>query len=133
MAEIDNYALTAGAASANSAPIDVAGVAHAWIEITTTVAAATLQGTILIGGGITDPGGGTLPAIIVATEATPVVTGAAFVAATGVLTFNNPAIGTYRQLIRISNPPKLLQLIYTYTSGGGAMSVRARVWGWKQS
>lgn len=103
------------------------------LSIVATVSAATLQATIGLTGtndearaadGVT-----TLPAVIGALIS--VVPGTVtYSTTTGLLTFNNLGIGTQEIVINYANFPRWARPVYTFTSGGGTVSISASIGAW---
>jgi hypothetical protein len=136
MSTIGRAVLAAGAASAVGDVIECSGIAHIQLFMKVTVTAATLQGVVAFGA--TPDGTGDLstsaaaPEILLANNVTAVTTLPATFTQNATLaswTLNNPAIGTTLFAVRITNPPQYVVPRFTYTSGGGTVSVQVFAYG----
>lgn len=111
--------------------IRVAGCDEASVSVSVTVTAATLQGTLIIGGTNDDTrawdGAGVLPALTSGTNSV-LPTGITYSA--GVFTLNNPSIGTSEFVVTFASFPKYIRPSWVFTSGGGTVSVSATVAAW---
>ena len=102
------------------------------IAVVATVSAATLQATLALTG-TNDDGrafdtSAVLPALtsgalITAVPGTVTFTG-------GLLTFNNLGIGTQEIILDYTGFTKWVRPVWTFTSGGGAVSVQATLAAW---
>jgi hypothetical protein len=98
--------------------------------ITLTVSAATLQGTLKV------HGTNNFPQLPVATEPllvsgvllTPV--DATMAHAAGVITVNNPGIGTHEIIMAWPQLPQWVLWEWTFTGGGGTVALAVRTAGW---
>lgn len=132
MAELNTYALVAASADASSVILDSSRIDNLFYQVTVSVTAATLAGTLTFGNGLAvSPGGGLPPATgITVVGALPAnVTGPV----AGVFTFANPGIGTYDILLKLGEPMPLSQVVYDFTSGGGTVSLVVRAYGWRHA
>lgn len=136
MSSIGRVVLAAGAASAVGDVIECSGIAHLQLFMKVTASAATLQGAISLGA--TPDGSGDLstlaaaPGILLASNVTRVTTLPATFTEDATLAswaLNNPAIGSTLFAVRLTNPPQYVVPRYTYTSGGGTVSVQVFAYG----
>lgn len=109
------------------------GADECTMGVVVTVTAATLQATLALTGTDDDSRafdtGAILPALTSGTLIS-VVPGTVTLAGTGLLTFNNLGIGTQEVLITYSALTKWVRPVWTFTSGGGSVSVNATVAAW---
>lgn len=108
-----------------------------YCEFVVDVTAATLQGSFAFRPRIAEPNGVTpnplgFGAGLAMVAITPVPTGLS-IAASGAMTINNPNIGRSRLILRIIRPPRVIDPVYTYTSGGGTVNFALLSWGWSQA
>lgn len=136
MSSISRVVLAAGAASAVGDVIECSGIAHLQLAVKVTVSAATLQGTLVFA--TTPDGSGDLstaaaaPPILLASNVVDVTAKPGTITAGGAdatYTFNNVGIGSTIFAIRLTNPPQYVVPRYTYTSGGGTVSVQVFAYG----
>ncbi len=131
MAEIlDPYLINAPTgATATSRLIDCSGMGSIIFESIVQASAATLQGNIQFRGGCE-----------VAVSYFPLVTGVQiggpnempFAPSTGTISLVNVNTGGQRTMVRFLSPPKFMQVIYTFTSGGGSpLVVRVVAYGFQ--
>lgn len=123
--------LAAGAADANSPWRELTGFSSYSWTIRLTVTAATLQGTIKIHGTNNAPPDTTIanePLLVNGTLLSPA--DAAMAHAAGVITINNPSIGTHTIVLTFPAFPQFVMAEWDYTTGGGTVDLQVRTSGW---
>jgi len=130
---VSEVALIAASGTQIGRPIRVAGCDELSVSLVVSVTANTLQATFALGGSNDDVRaadyGATLPALTTGTTST-LLTGVTYSGTTGLVTFNNPAIGTYEVVITYSAFPRTVRPLWTFTSGGGTVSAAATICAW---
>lgn len=116
-------------------PIRVAGCDRLSVSFTVSVTAATLQGSLSLGGSGDDTRaqdyGAALPALTSGTNSA-LPTGITYSGTTGLFTLNNPSIGTSEFVITYTAGtfPRFVRPLYTFVSGGGTVAVSCTVAAW---
>jgi hypothetical protein len=104
------------------------------LSVVATVTAATLQATLGLTGTNDDARafdtGAVLPALTSAALISVVPGTVTFSTTTGLLTFNNLGIGTQEIVIDYTGFTKWVRPVWTFTSGGGVVSVAATIAAW---
>ena|ERR1700755_828117 len=131
---ISELALQASSGTQIGRPIRVAGCDEMSVSFTVSVSAATLQATFGLTGTDDDTRaldyGAVLPALTTGTTSA-LPTGATYSGTTGLITFNNLGIGTSEFVITFGNNfTKYVRPLWTFTSGGGTVSVSATIAAW---
>lgn len=131
---ISELALQASSGSQIGRPIRIVGCDELSISFTVSVSAATLQATFGLTGSNDDTRAldyaAILPALITGTTSA-LPSGATYSAATGLVTFNNLGIGTSEVVMTFGNGfTKYVRPFWTFTSGGGTVSVSATLAAW---
>jgi len=128
---LKNEPLIIGASNATASGryVEVSNCDRLTITVVATVSAATLQATVSLGTTNDDPVLSTFPTL---TNGTLIAstTPATWTYAAGVLTANNPAIGTHELTIDYGRFGKWVRAAYVYTSGGGAIDLRVMLGAW---
>lgn len=131
MSSIGRVVLGAGAASAVGDVIECSGIAHLHLFARVTSSAAALIGNVEFAS-TPDGVGNLLTAAAAPLIATPGNVVLETISPDGTITLDAAAAqikfattpaGTYLLCIRISNPPQYVVPRFTYTSGGGTVSV----------
>jgi hypothetical protein len=118
----------AGAANASSEWIKMSRTFPVSYTARVTVTAATLQATLRILCTDFDAKSGFEAVNTEFVAAGPLPTG--FTYANGVLTANNPPIGTYEIPMTALGVPRFIRAVWGYTSGGGTVALDVALSGW---
>lgn len=134
MAELNAVVLNAGSGNASSGLLDTSRIDNLFLQVSVSVTAATLSASLTFSAGVAPAAGPTLLAIpsgltLVAPNALP--TGFTAPTTGGVLAISNPGIGTHEFIYKMAAPMPLHMINYTFTSGGGTVSVVVRAYGWR--
>jgi hypothetical protein len=113
--------------------IKIANCSHVSVGLVVTVTAATLQATFGMGGTNDENRAAdqaiALP-IVNSGTASVLASGITFSSTTGLLTFNNLGIGTTEAVLTFTSFPRYARPLWTFTSGGGTVSVAATICAW---
>lgn len=125
--------LTGASATQIGRTVRLANCDKVTLSVVVTVTAATLQATLGFAGTNDEAraadGVSAIPTISSAALIS-VVPGTVTLPATGLLTFNNLGIGTQEVVINYTNFPRYARPVWTFTSGGGTVSVSVSVGAW---
>lgn len=132
MAELNALVLNGSTGNAASGVLDTSRIDNLFLQITVSVSAATLQGSLTFNAGVTTPLLGIPSGLtLVAPNALP--TGYTAPTTGGVLAIANPDVGTATLIYRVTSPLPLHSINYAYTSGGGTVSVLVYAYGWRHA
>lgn len=124
--------LNAASASANSDWQELTGFSPFTFTatVTLTVSAATLQGTLKVHGTNNFPQNAVATEPLMANGVLVSPADAAMGHAAGVITINNPGIGTHEIVLSWPQLPQWMLWEYAFTSGGGTVALAVRTAGW---
>lgn len=132
MSELKQTVLVAGASSLAGAPVVQPGVGTTLVfEVVLEVTAATLQGSVTFGGGLTEFSSYPLFAVGQGlSQITQLPAGFTLPSPFSMLTINNPGVGRHCVLVKTTVlAPRIVQANWNYTSGGGDVKCAITAWG----
>lgn len=126
--------LVASTANLNGQTVELSSCSKMSLTVLVSVSAATLSATVQVTGTNDDARASDLSSVLPTLNNGVVITGGALPGTVtytnGVLAFANLAIGTYEVTIDYPTFPKWARVVYTYTSGGGTVDLRATLAVW---
>lgn len=130
---VQEVALIGSAGTQIGRTINMANCDKVSVSLVVTTTAATLVGTFGVGGTDDDSRAAdeAIALVAVAGGSTSVLpANITYSSATGLVTFASPAAATHEVVMTFTSFPKYFRPLFTYTSGGGTVSVTATVAGW---